>query len=348
MSDETEQKSLPASNKKLRDARRKGQVSHSRDFIAGFTLTIVLIYLWLAGPTLENRIVELLNTISQSVDLPFAEAANRGVQLSLDVLLLASMPPVAILVLGDLVAGIAGTLGPVFSFEPITPKFEHINPVHGFKRVFSVRNVVEFAKSAVKVAVLGTAFFVILRSAIGPLFEVPVCGVRCLTEAAVQIATPLAVTAAVVFLAVGLLDLLIQRQLFLRDMRMTRTENKREIKDIQGDPLIRGERRRIRMLEASGAIVRTGVSRAVIAVMHGDQVVGLRYRSGETGVPVVVCKADGEAGTAMLEELRQRGIPIVDDAEFVAGLAVRHKVGDLIDSRFFDKAVRILIDAGLT
>jgi type III secretion protein U len=347
MSDETEQKSLPASTKKLRDARRKGQVSHSRDFINGFTLTIVLIYLWLAGPTLQNRVVELVNTISQSIDLPFTEAASRAVQLSLDVLLLASVPIVVILVLGNIVAGIAGTLGPVFSFELVTPKFEHINPAQGFKRIFSVRNSVEFAKSTVKVVVLGTAFFLILRSAVGPLFEVPVCGVRCLTTAAVQTATPLAVTAAVAFLAVGLLDLLIQRQLFLRDMRMTRTENKREIKDIQGDPLIRGERRRIRMLQAIGAIFRTGVSRAVIAVMHGDRVVGLRYRPGETPAPVVVCKADGEAGTAMLTELRQRGIPIVDDAELVADLAAQHKAGDMIDSRFFDKAARILIAAGL-
>jgi type III secretion protein U len=347
MKNETEEKSLPASQKKLRDARRKGQVSHSRDLISGFTLTLMLIYLWQAWPLLGDHVVELVNVISRSVDLPFAQAAGQGVRLSLDVLLLASLPLIAILVAGDLVAGIIGTLGPVFSFEQAKPKFERINPAEGLKRIFSFRNVVEFAKSTIKVAILGTAFFVILRSAIQSLFEIPVCGTWCLTTAAVQAAKPLAAAAAVVFMAVGIFDLLIQRQLFLRDMRMTLTENKRERKDLEGDPLIRRERRRRRALQAAGGVVRVGVSRAVVAIMHGNQVVGLRYRAGETAVPFVVCMADGEAGVAMLAELRQLRIPTVDDAEFVAALATKHRVGDMIDVELFQAAVRALLGAGI-
>jgi type III secretion protein U len=345
MKDETEEKSLPASQKKLRDARRKGQVSHSRDLISGFTLTLMLIYLWLAWPLLGDRVVELLNVISRSVDLPFAQAAGQAIRLSLEVLLLASVPLIAILVAGDLVAGIVGTLGPVFSFELVKPKFERINPAEGLKRIFSFRNVVEFAKSAIKVAVLGTAFFLILRGAIQSLFEIPVCGTWCFATAAVQAAKPLAATAAVAFMAIGIFDLLIQRRLFLRDMRMTRTENKRERKDLEGDPLIRRERRRRRVQQAGGG--RIGVSRAVIAIMHGDRVVGLRYRAGETPVPFVVCKGDGEAGVAMLAELRERGIPIVDDAEFVAALAATHSAGDVIEAELFPAAARALVRAGV-
>jgi type III secretion protein U len=345
MKDETEEKSLPASQKKLRDARRKGQVPQSRDLISGFTLTLMLIYLWFAWPLLGDRVVELLNVISRSVDLPFAEAAGQAVRLSLEALLLASLPLITILVVGDLVAGIVGTLGPVFSFEPAKPKFERINPAEGLKRIFSIRSVVEFAKSAIKVAVLGTAFFLILRGAIQSLFEIPVCGAWCLATAAVEAAKPLVVAAAVAFMAVGIFDLLIQRQLFLRDMRMTRTENKRERKDLEGDPLIRRERHRRRMQHAKGG--RIGVSRAVMAIMHGDRVVGLRYRAGETPVPFVVCKADGEAGVAMLAELRERGIPIVDDAEFVAALAAKHSAGDVIEAEFFPAAARALVRAGV-
>jgi type III secretion protein U len=348
MSDEAEEKSLPASQKKLRDARRKGQVPHSRDLISGFTLTLMLIYLWLAWPALGDRLVELMNIVTQYVDLPFAEAASRAVRLSLEVLFLASLPLIAILVVGDLVAGIAGTLGPVFSFELVKLKFERINPAEGLKRIFSVRNVVEFAKSVVKVVVLGTAFVVVLRGAIQSLFEIPVCGAWCLTTEAVEAAKPLAATAAVTFLAVGLFDLLIQRQLFLRDMRMTRTENKRERKELEGDPLIRRERRRRRVLQVAGGMTSVGISRAVIAIMHGDLVVGLRYRTGETPVPFVVCKANGEASAAMLGELRERGIPIVDDAEFVAALAAKHGVGDMIDADLFPAVARALVAAGIS
>jgi type III secretion protein U len=348
MSNETEEKSLPASQKKLRDARRKGQVPHSRDLVSGVTLTLILIYLWLTWPTLADRVVELVNTVSGDADLPFAETASRSVRLSLELLLLTSLPLLAVLVVGDFIAGIAGTLGPAFSFEPLKPKFERINPAEGLKRIFSARNVVEFTKSAVKVALLGTAFFVVLRGALQSLFEIPVCGVWCLTTETLQAAKPLAAIAAVIFLAIGLFDLLIQRQLFLRDMRMTRTENKRERKELEGDPLIRRERRRHRILQVAGGLVSVGISRAVIAIMHGNQVVGIRYRTGETPVPFVVCKADGEAGAAMLAELRERGIPIVDDADFVATLSAKHKPGDMVDAELFSAVARALVAAGIS
>jgi type III secretion protein U len=348
MGNENEEKSLPASQKKLRDARRKGQVPHSRDLVSGVTLTLMLIYLWLTWPALGDRLVELVNIVSGDADLPFAETASRAVRLSLELLLSTSLPLLAILVVGDFVAGIAGTLGPAFSFEPLKPKFERINPAEGLKRIFSARNVVEFIKSAVKVAVLGTAFFVVLRGALQSLFEIPVCGVWCLTTESVQAAKPLAAIAAVTFLAIGLFDVLIQRQLFLRDMRMTRTENKRERKELEGDPLIRRERRRHRVLQVTGGMVNVGISRAVIAIMHGNRVVGIRYRMGETPVPFVVCRADGEAGVAMLAELRERGIPIVDDADFVAALAARHRPGDMVEADLFSAVARALVGAGIS
>src|SRR5215469_6199441 len=289
--EQTEQKTLPASEKKLRDARRKGQVSHSRDLVSGFTLTIMFIYLLLVLPSLADRLHGLVEAVSQSVERPFEEAARRAVQVAIEVLLLISLPPVAVVLVGDLVSGMASTFGPVFSFDLVKPRFDHINPAQGLQRIFSIRNAVEFAKAAVKVVTLGAAFFLIMRGTIRPLFETPVCGEPCIVAAAVEAMKPLAATAAVAFVAIGLLDLLVQRRLFLRDMRMTRTESKRELKDLEGDPLIRGERRRIRQ-QVVGRNIRVGIRHAVIAIVHENQVVGLRYRPDETPVPVVVCKGD--------------------------------------------------------
>src|SRR5215470_14147971 len=96
--EENEQKSLPASEKKLRDARRKGQVSHSRDLVSGFTLTMMFIYLLLAGPSLVDRLIDLVEEVSYAADGPFGVAGNRIVGLTFNVLLLASLPPVAVVV----------------------------------------------------------------------------------------------------------------------------------------------------------------------------------------------------------------------------------------------------------
>src|SRR5262249_14027723 len=183
--EENEQKSLPASEKKLRDARRKGQVSHSRDLVSGFTLAIMFAYLLFALPVLGARLQALVDVVSQSVDRPFAEAWNRAVGLAVDILVLTSLPPVAAIIVTDLAAGMPATFGPVFSFDPVKPKFDNINPAQGLKRIASLRNVVEFAKAASKVVILTAAFWLVLRGAIQPLFEAPICGWGCIADVAI-------------------------------------------------------------------------------------------------------------------------------------------------------------------
>jgi type III secretion protein U len=128
-------------------------------------------------------------------------------------------------------------------------------------------------------------------------------------------------------------------------MRMTRTESKRELKDLEGDPLIRGERRRMRR-QLTTQWVRVGLREAVVAVFHDDRLVGLRYRPGETPIPVVVCKGSGAAGTAMLAEARQIGVPIVDNGALVAALAARHAVGDTIVPDLFKAVADVLVAVG--
>ncbi len=347
MKEETEQKSLPASLKKLRDARRKGQVSRSRDLVAGFTLTVMFAYLLFAWPSFSGHLEKFVDVVSQSADRPFAEAWNCTVKLAFELLMLASLPAVAAIVVTDLITGMAATFGPVFSFEPIKPKFDNINPAQGLKRLASLRNVVEFAKALIKVGILAGAFWLVLRGALQALFEMPRCGKSCLAEMAIATIRPLAATAAVAFLAIGLVDLLVQRRLFLRDMRMTRTEAKREVKDLEGDPLIRGERRRMRR-QLTIQPVRAGLREAVVAVFHHDRIVGLRYRPGETPIPLVVCKGSGAAGTAMLVEARQLGIPIVDNDTLVAALAARHAVGDTVLPDLFKAVAETLVAAGFS
>jgi len=345
--EESEQKTLPASEKKLRDARRKGQVSNSRELITASTLTVMLVYLLYALPALGDRLQELMDIVTQAPGHPFSETWGRAVGAAIEIFLRISLPMVATIAVTNLVSGMAGTMGPVFSLDPVMPQFDRINPAKGLTRMVSLRNVVEFVKAIVKVVVLFAAFWLVLRGSIRAFIEVPSCGLGCLAKTTLAALRPLAATAVLAFLTIGLIDLLVQRRLFLRDMRMTRTEAKREAKDIEGDPLIRSERRRIHKQLASQR-VRVGLRRAVIAVIHNDQIVGLRYRSDDTPIPVVVCKASGTAGTRMIGEARQLGMPVVDDAALVASLSARHAVGDAIVPDLFQSVARILIAAGFS
>jgi type III secretion protein U len=342
VNEDTERKSLPASEKKLRDARsRRGQVAHSRDLVAGISLLVMLAYLLFAWPGIRDQVVELIDTVAAAAAQPFAQTQQRTVGVALETLAMTSGMIAAVVLVSTLAAGMVATGGPLLSFEHVKPKLEHISPLQGAKRIFSMRNLVEWAKGIAKIVSLMVAFWFVLRGWLQPLFEIPACGQECVAPMVVATLRPLAATAALAFIAIGLVDVLVQRELFLHDMRMTRTELKREQKDLEGDPLILGERRRIRHTLVGG--VRTGLRQAIVVVAHGDTIVGLRYRPGETPIPIVVCKGMEDKGRRMMTEARDLGIPIFDDAVLATALAEHHAVGEVLQREFFKRVAEILL-----
>ncbi|TGQ96369.1 translocation protein in type III secretion system, RhcU, partial [Mesorhizobium sp. M1C.F.Ca.ET.204.01.1.1] len=111
MAEDAEEKKLPASDKKLRDARRKGQVPQSRDLVSGFTLFAALAYLYFAWPTLFKRLSDLVQTVTMPGE-PFGDASLRAIRHSFSLLMLATLPLVGIVVVLTVAFGMLGTFGP--------------------------------------------------------------------------------------------------------------------------------------------------------------------------------------------------------------------------------------------
>jgi type III secretion protein U len=339
---QSEQKALPASDKKLRDARQKGQVSSSRDLISGFGLLAMIFYLLMTWPILRDHVLTLVDLVSRLTIEPFGAAWRQALPVAMTLIWIAIAPAVAILLVTSLAAGMIGTYGPVFSFHSIKPNFEHINPAAGLKRIFSMRNVVEFAKSAVKVAVLGTVFFLVLRAWLQSMFHAPNCGEHCLVPLLINALKPILAVAVLAFIAIGVFDTGLQRWLFLRDMRMTKTELKRERKDIEGDPLILGERRRQRIVQSQlGG--RLGLPAASVVIAGENELAAFRYHKRMAPLPVLVAKGRGDRVTEMREEASLLGIPIVDDPRLAAGIAETHGLGDHLRQEYFTDVARILV-----
>jgi type III secretion protein U len=343
--DESEEKNLPASQKKLTDARKKGQTSNSKDLVSGFTMLAAVLYLLNQWPMMRDRLVELINVVSTSTDRPFAEAWPRALYGTIEVLVMTTVPLLALVFAVAVVMGMAATGGPVFSFETVKLQFDHISPMKGGKRIFSSKNVIEFVKSLVKVVVLTAAFWTVLRGFIPPLFQTPSCGEGCLGQMVISTLQPLAMTAAIAFVVIGVLDMPLQRHLFLREMRMSLTEKKKEMKELEGNPLIKAERRRLQFMFAAKK-VRKGVRHAAIVVAQEDRVVGLLYHREEEPVPLICSKARGQAGDDMVAEARRLGIPVVEDASLV-DLLIPHAVGDRVPQDSYTDIARLLVRFGI-
>jgi type III secretion protein U len=294
---------------------------------------------------MRDRLVQLIDVVSAATEQPSTEAWQRAVYSTIDVLVTATVPLLGVVCAVAVVMGMAATQGPVFSFESVKLQFDHVSPMKGAKRIFSTKNVIEFGKSLAKVVVLTAAFWSVLRGFIGPLFQTPSCGEACLGQMVVSTLQPLAVTAVIAFVIIGVLDMPLQRHLFLKEMRMSRTELKRERKDIDGNPLIKSERRRIQSMLAKRK-VRKGVRHAGVVIAHEDRVVGLRYHREEAPVPLIVSKGRGQAGDEMLAEARRLGRPVVQDASLVDQL-IGLAIGDRIPQETYTPVARLIQRFGL-
>ncbi|PLT94074.1 translocation protein in type III secretion system, RhcU [Sinorhizobium medicae] len=344
MSETSEEKALPASEKKIRDARKKGQVLHSPDMVSGIVILFCTLYLFYVAPRLQVKIDVLLDEAAHIYERPFADVWYRLSTVAVYALWTTVLPILGITIVAILATNVAITRGFVFSVKPIEPDFSRVNPATGLKRLTSLKSIVEFGKALFKILTLSVAFSVVFHAGLKALFQAPTCGFMCLHALSLSMLKTTAFIAIAAFIVMGTLDVFLQRWLFMREMRMTKSESKREHKDTEGDPLIRQERRKLAGLVGG---TKTGLSNAVLLIGDGGSgAVGIRYVRGETPVPLIACRATGATGAAMRDQARKKGIPLTIDVALAADLE-RTPIGAPVPDRLFQQVANALVANGL-
>jgi len=347
MADTSEEKSQPATDKKLKDARKKGQVAKSQDLVSGMVILFCSLCISIVVPRAKAQVSALIDLTALIYIEPFGTVWPRVLDTAEQLLINITLPVMAVTVGVVILTNLVTMRGLVFSVEPVKPDVKRINPTEGFKRIFAMRNVVEFLKGLVKVHLLGLAFYVVGRHALQALMESSRCGTECLESTFFVVFKPLMITVLSAFLLLGGVDVMVQRWLFGRDMKMTRSEQKRERKDLDGDPLIKSERQRQRR-EMQAMATKLGLGRASLMLGAADGwVVGVRYIRGETPVPVVVCCAGPEGAQQMLAEAVELGIALGGSPALAANIARRAVPGDPVPDNTFQAVADLLVAARL-
>ena len=346
----SEEKSLPPSEKKIRKAREKGQIAKSSDSVAAASVTILTIYLVMAWPSIKLEFARMFDVAGS--------AALRGGPLSWEGAISETIDAAANIIIPLYLLGMAATVigavisnkGVVFAAHPLKPDLKRIHPAEGFKKIFSIRNIVEFIKALVKSMLLLGALGVSAWFGLSAILRIPYCGEDCSGDVLVAVAGPLVVIAVLLFLFGALIDVTIQKWLFTRDMRMTNSEFKREMKETFGDPQIRSARKDQQRAAASGETGKASKSlksRApTVLVCAGNEVaVAIRYVSGETAAPVVVGKGTGQRAAGMIKSAIDSRIPVEDDSALAHELLRRAKMESYIPESLFRSVARILTHA---
>lgn len=323
MSEQTDdaQKTEEPTPKKLDDARKRGTVARS-----------IEVNTWLmlfAGTIIVAFIAPGLMADVRSVGLVFVE---RPHEYSLEfgnlvgLLSRAAMAvgaalilPAVFLVVTAIATGLVQN-GVVFSPKALEPKLERFSLIAGAKRLFSVRQFVEFVKGLVKISVVGTIAVLLLAPEFKRIDVTPTIDLSEILGLLHVLVIELMVYVLGVLAVIAAIDLIFQRFQHRKQLRMTRQEVKDEVKQSEGDPHVKGRLRQIRMDRARHRMMQAVPEADVVVTNPTHFAVALRYRQEETEAPVVVAKGQDFIAQKIREVAEENDIPIVENRPLAQAL----------------------------
>ena len=345
MSQDAEAKTLPATPRKLRKAREKGQVASSADFVSGLHVilgVLAIVFTWHQMAGVFTAVFSRSVDGFESVD---ASTIYDQTQLTVWSLIAAMAPLMFVLWIGAIITNMLHKRGIPFSLHPITPDVNRLNPTRGFKKIFSGRNAIEFFISFGRIVVWFAAIALVLYLTAAQALFSSVCGIGCVARAALDTIGMVLIVAAVLLLIAGLMDLPLQFALFLKEQRMSLTELRREQKEQLGTPEMRAYRReRAReILDAAGA---SGEEPVLIIADGRRLAIGIFFERGKTPIPIVVEKARGVSAAAYINRAIEREIPIERDRDLARDLYKRVEENARIREKHFEPVALALAKAG--
>ncbi|MGN0513534.1 MAG: flagellar biosynthesis protein FlhB [Lachnospiraceae bacterium] len=343
------EKTEPATQKKLDDARKEGQVAKSKELVSALSLMVLFLIIKFYAPRLGNlfmqcfrecyKIIELIITdqkVAPNTHLLIATVRNAIIDILLMIL--------PILLISFAVAFVSNAVQFKWKVtaKPLEPKLSKFNPINGFKRIFSTRQLVELLKSIAMVAVVIYMTYSTIKDEYTLLFTLYDMTVLQAVRLIAGVIVDLGIKISALFLIVGLADFMYQKYKFNEDMKMTKQETKDEYKQTEGDPQIKGQIRR-RMQEASRRRMMQALPEADVVITNPTHfAVALKYDTNVSKAPVVIAKGADYLAFNIKDKAKEYGIEIVENKPLARLLYHNVEVGAEIPPELYQAVAEVL------
>jgi flagellar biosynthesis protein FlhB len=341
--------------KRLRDARRKGDVAKSKDVGPAIGMILWFLLLLFAASYAGGQIMALMtDTVGTATTMPFDRAAPTLGWAAFAVLVSASL-----LILGP--ASVIGVLaeflqiGALVTTEKLKPSLDKLNPMEGFKKMFALDNLVELLKTVIKATLILTIAIIILwRSADGFISLIQTAGWSPVERHGEKVAgamlslmrsltIQLFAWTCAIFLLVAGADRFWQQHRFIKKLRMSRRDIKQEHKDNEGDPMLRAQRRQLHEEWANQNAIGAAGGANVLLTNPTHLAIALDYDPESCPVPMIAAKGEGPLAAAMRGEAERMGVPIVRNIGLARAVWAESDVGGPIPRAHFDAIAEIIL-----
>lgn len=343
------EKTEPATTKKLDDARKEGNVAKSKDIVSAVALLTSFVVLKVTIGNIGTGLMEIYTLAYNRIALfanPGSDEINYNsvVSIAKDMAIKGFKLVIPIFALMFIIAFV-GDLVQVkwkITAKPLQPKASKINPLKGFKRIFSMQSLVNFAKSLALVTIISFMVFQTIKTKRGVLFNLYEISLPEALGVIGNLVFSIAIKICAVYLIVGVADFTYQKIKFKNDMMMTKQEVKDEFKDAEGDPKIKGQIKQ-RMRQASMRRMMQDLPNADVVITNPTHfAVALKYESGKNEAPVVLAKGEDYLAQKIKEKARENNIEIVENKPLARALYANVDVGQEIPEELYQAVAEVL------
>jgi type III secretion protein U len=328
--------------RRLQEARKRGEALKSKEFTSAVVLLAWMSLAALLAPFVSGRLVGLLTAALDPANLSSAQLPTGLVALgagSLVAIVIGLLAPVALV---GLLAAFLVT-GPVLTLAKLKPSADPLNPVTGLKRMFSLDNWVEVAKSVAKLAILAVLTGLEISGQLRALAALPQGGPVAAMAALGAVLARLVAWGAAVSLAMGVLDLAYQRYAFLKKLRMNARDIQDERREMEGDPHVKSRRRELHREWANRNSVRAARDAAAVVVNPTHIAVALAYDPVTHPAPVVAAKGEGALAALIRAAAEEAGVPVVRNVELARALNSRVEVDEIVPEHLFTAVAEVIV-----
>ncbi|NOU76401.1 flagellar biosynthesis protein FlhB [Paenibacillus sp. LMG 31458] len=337
------EKTEPATAKKRQDARKKGQVAKSMDLPAAFILLFSFLSFLMFGGYMKEKLVNIFRNVYENqltMDITAANVQVLFVDLVQQGLII--LAPIFILVVLVAFIGNYAQIGFMFIGDPLMMKFNKINPIEGFKRIFSLRTVMDFLKSTMKMLIIGYVVYTTLMGEKAKLLGLGHAPLESTFSFIASVTLKLGIKIGAILIVLAIFDFIYQKYEYEKSLKMSKQDIKDEYKKSEGDPLIKGKIRAKQRQMAMQRMMQEVPKADVIITNPTHFAVALKYDSNNMQAPTVIAKGADYVALKIKEVAKKNGIMTMENKPLARAIFAQVEIGDSIPAELFQAVAEVL------
>jgi len=315
----------------------------SQEVVTTVMILAVFGLLTLMGPFLLNRILGLFrHTFQEYIFADVDEATVEAIGIDMLKELAIILGPVFLAAMMAALLANFLQVGFMFSTDPIRMQLERLNPVQGFRRIFSLRSVVEMLKSILKVLIIGYIAFLFLWKNVGQLLKLVYVPTEQSLSVLASLTSKMGLNTGIGLAVLAVLDYMYQKFEFEKNIRMSKQDIKEELKMTEGHPLIKSKIKQTQREIAMRRMMQEVPKADVVITNPTHFAVALKYDEKKSDAPIVVAKGVDYVAKKIIQVARENGVITVENRPLARALYDQVKIGQAIPESFYKAVAEIL------